>query len=211
MHSRALDSLRQYLSDPVLQLSTRGLEVMSKSKDPYHDVTHAERMLQDFSFMLKKDEHLLSMINPEVVVLSICWHDSWKAGRLARNNLELLYHQFWDGLGSVRIFERAAKTAHLKAELRSEVSYSIRKHAHFQFLPIRTLEAKILRDLDDLDLWSQERISRGKGIFAFASAWRVKIFRRTILNQKLNTDWAYAEREKRSLSFLEYFDALFQK
>lgn len=181
---------------------------MEVSKDPYHDRTHAERMLHDFSFLLKTEEAVAQALNPEVVILSICWHDTWKAGRVGQSSLDLLIHQFWDGLGSLRIFERAAKAADLDPELRKQVSYAIRKHAHFQFLPIRTLEAKVLRDLDDLDLWSEERLERGKGIFAFAAEWRVKIFRRTIIQQKLTTDWAIREREKRSQKFLDFLDRL---
>lgn len=206
MHNTALQPLQQYLSVKSKQLCDQAFELMAVSKDPYHDQTHVDRMLKDFSFLLQTEKSVAVKLNPEVVILSICWHDSWKAGRVGKSTLQLLFHQLWDGLGSKSLFDKAAQKVKLDEQLRRDVGYAIRKHAHFQFLPITTLEAKILRDLDDLDLWSEERFERGKGIFAFASEWRVKIFRRTIIQQKLTTDWAIREREKRSRQFLDVLD-----
>lgn len=39
-----------------------------------------------------------------------------------------------------------------------KIGYAIRKHSQFQFFPLKTIEAKILRDIDDLDIISAKRL-----------------------------------------------------
>lgn len=195
-------SFRQHLTSPSMKLMEQGYGMMKVSKDPYHDHTHVDRMLADLQRFLdhKKEQN---KVNPEVLLLSTAWHDSWKSGRVAGNEIELLYHQFMDGLGSVALFEAAAKKQGLEKDLTQQVSYAIRKHAHFQFLPVQTEEAKLLRDLDDLDLWSVERFDLGKNLFIFETPWKVKFFLRTLEKQVFHTDWAHQERHKRKDSLYE--------
>jgi hypothetical protein len=187
---------QQHLSPSSMSLVQKGYEMMKVSKDPYHDHTHIDRMLADLKRFLDLEKGQ-KKVNPEVLLLSTAWHDSWKSGRVAGNEIELLYHQFMDGLGSVALFEDAAKKQGLASDLIQQVSYAIRKHAHFQFTPIQTEEAKLLRDLDDLDLWSVERLNLGKDLFIFAKPWKVKFFLRTLESQVFHTDWAHQERQKR--------------
>lgn len=183
-------------------LAELAIERMKTSKDPYHDLTHAQRMLQDFEFLLKEDHNLKKSINPEVVILSICWHDTWKAGRIGKNVIQLIYHQLMDGLGSSLLFRYASQGSDLNEIVRKQVFYAIRKHAQFQLFPTITKEADILRDLDDLELLSHDRWSRGKHIFALAAGWRSQLFRREVLRQKLSTDWAVHQKERRLPLFL---------
>lgn len=197
------NQLVQYLSAPGELLANLGMERMRLSKDPYHDWTHSERMLQDFAFLLKEQPELEQKISPEVVILSICWHDTWKAQRLASNSLQLLYHQFMDGMGSAQLFLRESAGKGLDESVRAAVFYAIRKHAQFQLFPTRTFEAKILRDLDDLELVSHARWSRGKHIFALAAAWRSQLFRHEVLKQKLSTEWAVKQKQQRLPSFIK--------
>lgn len=197
------NSLQQYLSPPGKLLAGVAIDRMSASKDPYHDWTHTQRMLQDFEFLLKEEPNLKKTISPEVVILSICWHDTWKAGRIGKNSLQLLYHQLMDGLGSALLFRNVSQGSELNEDVRNQVFYAIRKHAQFQLLPTKTKEAHILRDLDDLELLSHERWSRGKHIFALASGWRSQLFRRELLKQKLSTDWAVKQKLRRLPRFLE--------
>lgn len=201
--------LLPYLSATGQQLAQRGLAIMATSHDPYHDHTHAGRMLQDFAFMLRTEPAVKQRLDPEVVVLSICWHDTWKAGRVGRSIWQLLLHQFWDGMGSMALFDRAARQHQYPRHLRQQIRYAIRKHAQFQVLPLWTLEAVVLRDLDDLDLWSIERLERGKGIFAFTARWRVRLFRRSLIQSKMSTEWAMRLHGQRAQPFLDFFDALF--
>jgi len=203
MNSAIPTSLEKYLSPQGKILADQALERMKVSKDPYHDWTHAQRMLQDFEYLLKEEPSLKEKITPEVVILSICWHDTWKAGRLGTNTVQLLYHQFMDGLGSAFIFKDAAAKSELSSPIADQVFYAIRKHAQFQFFPIRTLEANILRDLDDLELVSHDRWSRGKHIFALAARWRSQLFRREVLRQKLSTEWAVKQKQERLKTFIE--------
>lgn len=203
MKKDPLQPFRSYLSDAELKLCQQALDIMEHSHDPYHDIGHVERMLQDFSYLLRRSAKLAQVLSPNVVVLSVCWHDSWKAGRVGKNTLQLFFHQLWDGMGSAVLFEKAAKEIGLEKPLRQQVYYAIRKHAQFQFLPVMTLEAKVLRDLDDLELLSHERWEKGKHIFALAARWRAKIFRHELLTHKLYTDWGVEQQRLRRPPFLE--------
>lgn len=125
------------------------------------------------------------------------WHDVWKSQRLAKNSLVLLHHQWMDGLGSVQLFKEAAKVAKLSSELTAQVSYAIRKHAQFQFTPVKTLEAQVLRDLDNLDLFSPERLKLGKDFFVFGSKMKTKFFLSVLDRQRFHTQWAEKLRHER--------------
>lgn len=206
MNSVIPSSLFQYLSPPGKSLAERAIERMKSSKDPYHDWTHPERMLKDFEFLLKEEPALKVLINPEVVILSICWHDTWKAGRLAQNLIQFTYHQLLDGYGSAVLFREHSQKTDLNQHVRDQVFYAIRKHAQFQLFSVKTKEAEILRDLDDLELLSDERWHRGKHIFALAARWRAQVFRKALPLQQLSTSWAAAQKKRRLPSFLKILD-----
>jgi|GEM_PF-1105617 len=205
-----LSFFRKQLSSKSIELSLQALQQMQISQDPYHDLTHIERMLADLeSFLTTSPE--AKQINPEVLVLSISWHDTWKSGRLAKNAVELLHHQWLDGLGSAALFDQASHQIKLPKELKEQVSYAIRKHAQFQFLPVATEDAHLLRDLDDLDLWSIERLRRGESLYPFAAAWRIKLFKHTIEKQFLHTAWARQQKQKRHAAFSTQIDDLLSR
>lgn len=191
--------LRHLISPENWSLVQRAHQMMEQSKDPYHDHTHVARMVADFEHFWEKSE-LSKKVNPEAVLLSISWHDAWKSQRLAKNSLELLYHQWMDGLGSVQLFEQAAKSAKISADLTRQVSYAIRKHAQFQFAPVKTIEAQVLRDLDNLDLFSTERFQRGKELFIFGSKMKTKFFLSMLDRQQFHTPWAERLRGERQQS-----------
>jgi hypothetical protein len=210
MSSIPLSTLTQHLSEVSHKLGRQAYQLMEKSKDPYHDHTHVDRMLVDIQKFLKESDQA-KKLNPEVAITSVLWHDTWKSGHLANNLIELLHHQWMDGLGSAELFERAAKSAKAEREFIRQVSYAIRKHAQFQFTPVKTLEASVLRDLDDLDLWSTERLKNGQDFFVFRSPWKIKLFLNTLQKQKLHTAWANAQRELRRSDLVQAVEKLLGK
>jgi hypothetical protein len=205
-----IDQFRPFLSPSGLRLAQAALQRMAESKDPYHDLHHIGRMLKDLRGLSKaKIENL--EVHPEIMVLSILWHDTWKAQRIANNVLDLIHHQLMDGLGSAALFATESKLAGLTDQIRQAVTYSIRKHAQFQFRPVVGLEAQLLRDLDDLDLLSIERLEKGKIQYPFSSPWRLKIFRKAMEYKQFHTDWAKEEQTKRQHIFFEKLNHLIQQ
>ncbi len=138
----------------IVQTCRRGEELMSQSPDPIHDHHHIGRLLKHLEKFLKKhpDE-----INFSVLLPAICWHDVWKGRRQSLNPFKLFYYQIYEGLGSLWIFYEK-NSQHLSKELLGNIGYAIRKHSQFQFFPLKTTEAKILRDIDDLDILSAKRL-----------------------------------------------------
>lgn len=126
---------------------------MSQSPDPIHDHHHIGRILKQLGWFLKSHA---KKPNFEILLPAICWHDVWKGRRQSLNPIKLFYYQLYEGIGSWRIFQKHQKD--LPANLAAQIGYAIRKHSQFQFFSLKTFEAKILRDLDDLDIVSAKRL-----------------------------------------------------
>ncbi len=142
----------------------KAIRLMTKSLDPLHSENHIFRMLDDLNaFMTSDSEINWKKINFEILLLSICWHDTWKSKKFPRSKKAMLYHNLVDGLGSMRVFGKHSKQFNLTKFVSNKTKYAIRKHSSFQFLPKRTLEAKILRDLDQLEEWSIVRVDEALG------------------------------------------------
>jgi hypothetical protein len=129
---------------------------MKVSLDPLHDDAHIGRLLKNLSLFLKAypNHHL---INFETLLLAICWHDAWKAQRVTLNPLKLIYYQLYEGIGSMILFSKGS-VGILSSDQIADVNYAIRKHAQFQLVPLSTFEAKILKDIDDLDVLNVQRM-----------------------------------------------------
>jgi len=139
-------------------LCKEAIQTMKKSRDLLHKDNHIFRLLDSLDKLLEKDQKLdKSQIDIEVLLLSICWHDAWRAKRVPRNYFLMFFDDLFEGIGSMFMFAKSAKEANLSKNLANQVKYAIRKHSRFQILPIKTTEAKILSDVDYLDLFSMER------------------------------------------------------
>ncbi|MDH5532989.1 MAG: hypothetical protein OEX81_01005 [Candidatus Pacebacteria bacterium] len=144
------------ISKKTLMLCRVGEQKMADSIDQLHDNHHIGRLLSNLESFLK-DNRNHKKINFEILLLSIIWHDTWKAKKQSLNPFKLLFHQIYEGFGSVIIFSKHS-VGLLPKSIIVEVNYAIRKHAQFQFFPLNSIEAKILKDLDDLDLFHVRRL-----------------------------------------------------
>lgn len=152
------------ISLEVLKLCNEALRRMLNTLDVSHDLTHVERILSDLDAFLANEKTVNSAkINYEILLLSICWHDTWKATRFPSNLRTMLFDQYWDGPGSMLLFAQEAKKAKISPALIGEVKYIIREHGRLHLLPPQCLEAKIFYDLDALEGWSLRRIEILKG------------------------------------------------
>lgn len=141
------------LSRPILAASMAGLKLMSKSKDPHHNDSHIYHILSNLSYLLSSIPGLKQKIKFEILIPAICWHDVWIANHTAHNLFELLLHQAVEGRQSAKMWTNYASRIFNSAYV-SQVAYCIRKHSSLQFLPPFNLEAKILIDLDKLEVWN---------------------------------------------------------
>lgn len=154
------------LSEEVISLCKDGIELMRQGRDPNHNETHVFRILNDLDNFLKQEpQGGTNDVNFEVLLLAICWHDSWRSQKAPKNLFAMFFCLLWDGWGSMLMFRKRARGNGLSKELVDQVSYAIRKHAHYQVLPLKAWEAKILKDLDNLEIWSLERLEILKKIY----------------------------------------------
>jgi hypothetical protein len=134
-----------------------GWSLMTKSDDPFHDVSHIARLLRDLHNWLQHQPNLRHKVDWSVLLTAICWHDTWKAQHFAFSPLSAVWAQWYEGIGSAHLFKQHANNVRLDAQFQHQVMYAIRKHSMIQFTQHETLESQLLWDLDALDLWSDHR------------------------------------------------------
>lgn len=144
-----------------LELCRQAMDKMATSADAHHDETHVFRMLDyldDFIGTPEFEQRCLEKINLKVLFIAILWHDVWRTEKEPASIWALVWSSFWEGIAAGEKFHRAARQAGLEGVLARKARYAIRKHAIVQILPLRTLEAKILADMDNLDCMSLDRV-----------------------------------------------------
>lgn len=186
------------LNKKTLKLCRQALIIMQKSRDKLHDNGHVLRMTKFLARILNKNPKMLKRKDLETVILSIFWHDSWKALKHRTNPLVLFVNDLYEGLGSAYLFKKNALKAKLRQTTIDRVVYAIRKHSNVNFLPTRTLEAQILQDLDEIEFWNFRRILKRNT--ALEKLRLFKFFRRQF----------YYLRSKRRL-YIASFETYFKK
>jgi hypothetical protein len=147
------------LGENVIDACNFAAEEMDKSRDPLHNFEHVEAMMNDLQQFMNEDKTMKwNKVDMEAVILAIYWHDVWKSKKFSKSIKTMLAHNMYEGIGSMRIFGRYAKKFKIGKLTSKRVSYAIRKHSLLQFLPKRSVESKILFDLDNLQQWSVKRI-----------------------------------------------------
>jgi hypothetical protein len=142
-------------SQKIKILLDKAVEFMSNSKDPGHDVEHINNLLGVTDQFFKSTENKF-MIDKEILVLALYWHDVWKS-QIKPNLKNYLFLQLYEGLGSMFMFKTYAHSVDLAPEMIRSVSYAIRKHSAVQGFRAKTLEAQLLWDVDTLDIWNTQR------------------------------------------------------
>ena len=187
---------------PVIKVMLdKAAEFMLHTKDLNHGMEHVNSLLRSANQFFRATGDRFS-IDREVLLLALYWHDVWKSQNkpTPRN---YLFHQFYEGLGSMFLFRKHARLAGLSPELIQGVSYAIRKHSAFQIRPAKTLEAQLLWDVDTLDVWNVQRV---QAIFKNLKWTNLAFFDSYILYMKnkgfhLNFEWTKNEVKKRKHLF----------
>lgn len=144
------------LHKSTLKVCREGIRRMGKSVDPHHDKRHVERLFNHLSYLLSADNNLRKIVDFNILIPSICWHDVWISTQKAQSMPKLLWNNFAEGILSAKIFYDYAYR-YLRYPKIMKIHYAIRKHSSFQIFPIKTLEAKVLVDVDKLELWNSKR------------------------------------------------------
>jgi len=156
------------LNKDVLDLCNEGMEIMKLGTDKMHDAAHIYRVLDILDkFLHAEKEKIIHSINFNVLMVSICWHDTWRALRKPQTKVSVLLDEIWDGMGSVGLIKEKIKHLHVSLEEKREMIRCIRHHGTFNIARSRSVESKILKDLDLLEVWSFERFEALKQEYLF--------------------------------------------
>lgn len=153
------------INSKVLTLCDSGSKIMKNSVDQIHDLSHVEKLLDELDYLINQISNLKKQINYEVLLLAICWHDTWNTNKKITNLFQLITYQVFEGFGSANLFKKYATQVNLDKHILRKTYYCIRKHSSFQIIPPLSVEAKILIDLDKLELWNFFRFFRGKSAY----------------------------------------------
>ena len=144
------------ISPEVLESSAAAVGEMSRSHDVLHDVNHILRLLDILDQFINWEKDIRPRINFDILILALLWHDIWKAKIKVKSTFGLIWAFLWDGHGSARIFTTENKSK-IPPDIFKSALYAIKVHGPSIGNP-KTLEAKILKDIDGLDEWSAERL-----------------------------------------------------
>jgi hypothetical protein len=190
-------------SQKIRFLLDKAAEFMTSTRDASHGMEHINHLLQETNRFFKSTEYKFD-IDRDILLLALYWHDVWKS-QIKPNWRNYLFLQLYDGLGSMFMFKRHASKVSLPPGMIRSVSYAIRKHSTFQGLPRRTLEAKLLWDVDTLDIWNSQRT---QAVFQDLGSVNIAAFDSYIRYMKktgfhLYFDWTRNEVRKIAPSFFE--------
>ena len=168
-------------------LCQQAAEIMAQSIDPHHDSSHAYRMLDYLDDFIRTDEfrRIAHTVNLKVVFIAVLWHDCWRTNKDAMHSVSLFWVTLYEGIGASRCFSKAARKAGIDRTLRRTITYVIKKHARFQLFPIKTVEAKILRMVDTLDMFNPDRTYLLKKKFFFEQPIKPSTYRAGLLVLRL--------------------------
>lgn len=177
------------LDKKTLSLCREGLKIMRKSIDAIHDEKHIEGIFTNLDYLIEKLPETKDLVTFDSLLLAICWHDTWKSFHNAKNPIYFLAHQFYEGLGSAKLFKKRAKEKEIDDNIIRKTSFIIRKHSFFQFLPTSDVAVKILLDLDDIEIWDIDRLKRAETTFFINKKGIYKkiqnVFYKTIARKKM--------------------------
>ena len=147
------------LSDETVRMCEAGIEISRKSVSPLYDERHTFGILGNLDKLLKESGEIeKTKINLNVLLLAVCWHDVWKTKRFPLNILSLILNQAREGVGSMGMFSNVAEAFGLDPATAKKTKYAIRKHSSLQIFPLKSVESKILKDMDGLEEWSLDRL-----------------------------------------------------
>jgi hypothetical protein len=204
------------LSPEVFFLCEQGIEIMRNAADLSHSHYHIERILNDLDALYTNEASIQNtQIDFEALLPAICWHDTWRSQIVTSNLLSGTYVLFKDGYGSSKLFAKEAEKTGIDAVLIKKITHIINKHSWFQKRGIKHIEAHVLKDIDELELFSITRLkeieltylktnstlSKGfiKGLHTF-----YKKFLKPYSTERLHFNWTKNELLPRREQFMLY-------
>lgn len=148
------------LSDNEVRLCKDAMDIMAKSIDVVHDETHVYRLLDYLDGFMATEEYgdVSGQVDLKALFIAILWHDTWRARRDPKNIFQAFPDMILEEIFSTREFLKAAKKSNLDEKIKQNSRYIIRKHTPLQVFPPKTIEARIMREIDNLDILSLDRL-----------------------------------------------------
>ena len=148
------------LSREEILLAEEALERMKRAKDVHHGIAHIYNLLSCFDeFILSEDfKKIYPRPDLKVIFFSILCHDCWRSGKDPKGALELFWYTVLENFGAPRLFLKMARKYKINSLLKERVKYCIKKDGWFTLFPLKTIEAKIHKALDEWYHFSEGRM-----------------------------------------------------
>ncbi len=188
---------------------------MQGSVDPAHNTGHLERMFADLDKFITENNDL--KIDFDTLLISISWHDIWRATNFKPSLIGALRSHFTEGRNAARYTAEEMSKADFDQTLINHVRYCVGRHPDSQIAKRETIESQILHDLDHMDSWSGERLREikeyltdsSKGKYILPLLGRVKGTILSKANHKYYFESSQRERERRLPDFTKQVNELF--
>lgn len=200
---------------------------MSKSRDPCHSEIHVADLISILDQLLRNEKTIAtSAINFEILLPAIAWHDCWTSTKKRTiNPLIFSFYMLYEGFGSAKIFKVNTRKLKVPFSLVKDIKNCIfhqsfltnNKMINKIFKP-KLIEAKILRDMDSLDVWGLRRQTQFKKMYCnrkgefnnrkayIFSKWGYELLLKHSGNFYFN--WSKQEYQKRRSSFMKEAERL---
>ena len=139
-----------------------GIERMRSSIDPAHNVGHSERIIADLDKFVEENKEL--EVDFETLLISLSWHDVWRATNFKPNLIDLLISNYREGTNAAKLVTMEMEKEGFGQNLTDKVKYCVERHPgpHPSETKRETIESRILHDLDQMDSWSGGRLQEIK-------------------------------------------------
>lgn len=151
------------LSPAIDRCCRHALAIMEQSNDALHTDKHIQNLFQELDILVGYEKR---SIDYDILLPALCWHDIWYAIQPTTNNtFVIVFRIFYEAYGSAKCFLGYTKQYPIDQNIIQEIYLAIRRHArtgvrfidHVLNTP-HSYEAQVLRDLDELDVWSIQRL-----------------------------------------------------
>jgi hypothetical protein len=148
------------LDEKVRLFCEEGFACMQESTDPVHGIGHIQRIIKTVIKFAEDNPSL--RIDFSVLLPAIAWHDVWRASNFKPNLVRAVHAQFFEGQNADKLVRTKMKEKGFDQAFIEKVTYCVRVHPGVYKGERKTLESKILNDLDELDSWAPERLQEIK-------------------------------------------------
>lgn len=175
------------LEPEEILLADDAVSKMKNAKDVHHGLAHIYSLFDYFHAFIQSPDFQAIKPKPnlKVIFFSILCHDCWRATKDPNGALGLLWYTIYENFGNTRLFLQMARHFKINHDLMKKVKYCIKKDGWFTLFPLKTIESKVHKSLDEWNQFDENRIGIIERKFLLDRTFRASYVRQAKLAMKL--------------------------